>query len=372
MNSLITLCIFILILFLYIHIANQFKKNEELEIYETDFSNKSHFEDVCELKQPVLFNMKNILPNLYDNLIPENIAQFSNHDINIKDTNDYFAIDNESIDPVYLPLHTSIKFMESDISSHLFSENNQEFLEESGLNKKIESVDNILKPPFTIHKSYDLLLGSCNTITPFKYHTDNRQFLCVTHGKIKIKMTSWKSSKYLHPHKDYINYEFRSLINPKHPQSEFITDYEKINFIEFYIDTGHMLYIPPYWWYSISYLDDPTTFICNIKYNTMINCISNIWDLSMYYLQQQNITKKIKRIPSDPVYKTDEIEEEPQVKDEEIIDEVSDTIESPTIEIQSNELNENTTNENEENNQEIKKPKSIPIKENIEYTISDI
>ena len=299
MNSLTSLCIFILILFIYIHIAHQYKKSEELEIYETDFSNKGHFEDVCELKQPVLINMKTILPSLFDNLNPENIAQFSKYEVNIKDNNDYFATEDTCIDPVYLPLHTSIKFMESDVSSHLFSENNQEFLEDSGLLKKMEACDTILKPPFTIYQNYDLLFGSCNTQTPFKYHKDSRQFLCVTHGKVKIKMTSWKSSKYLYPFKDYVNYEFRSSVNPKQPQSKYINDYEKINFIEFYINAGYILYIPPYWWYSISYLDDPTTFICNIKYNTFINCTSNIWDLALYFLQQQNITKKVKKIHKD-------------------------------------------------------------------------
>ena len=61
MNSITTLCIFIVILFLYIHIANQFKKSDDLEIYETDFTSTKHLEDVCELKQPVLMNMVNIV-----------------------------------------------------------------------------------------------------------------------------------------------------------------------------------------------------------------------------------------------------------------------------------------------------------------------
>ena len=54
MDPLTTLCIFITILFLYIHIANQFKTSEELEIYETDYNSLKHLEDVCELKQPFL------------------------------------------------------------------------------------------------------------------------------------------------------------------------------------------------------------------------------------------------------------------------------------------------------------------------------
>ena len=70
MNSLTTLCIFIVILFLYIHIAQQFKKGDDLEIYETDFTSTKHLEDVCELKQPVLVNIENVLPNLFSDITP--------------------------------------------------------------------------------------------------------------------------------------------------------------------------------------------------------------------------------------------------------------------------------------------------------------
>lgn len=38
MNFLITFLIFILILFLYIHINDQYKKSEDLEIYEMDYT----------------------------------------------------------------------------------------------------------------------------------------------------------------------------------------------------------------------------------------------------------------------------------------------------------------------------------------------
>ena len=298
MDPLLTLCIFITILFLYIHIANQFKTNEELEIYETDYSSLKHLDDVCELKQPFLMNMSNVSPSLFSDIIPEKIAKHSSHDINMKDSNDYFTQDRSnpgSVDPVILPFGNTIKFLESDDSGHLFSENNQEFLDETGLLKKMKTMDNYLKPSFIINSQYDLLFGSCNTVTPLRYHTDSRQFLCVTSGKIRVKMTPWKNSKFLHPYKDYENYEFVSLVHPTKPHKDFSLDYEKTHFIDFEVNRGLMLYIPPYWWYSIIYLDNPSTFVCNISYNSIINCVSNIKHLSLYFLQQQNITRKINK-----------------------------------------------------------------------------
>ena len=170
-------------------------------------------------------------------------------------------------------------------------------MDESGLKKRICAIDEVLRPSFTIYSKHDVLFGSCNTATPLRYHTDYRQFLCITSGKIRVKMTSWKSSKYLHPFKDYEHYEFRSPVHAIQPSSNYASDYDKTNFIDFEVQKGMMLYIPPYWWYSIIYLDDPSTFICKTTYSTLMNCISNLPDLALYVLQQQNITKRVPKIP---------------------------------------------------------------------------
>ena len=89
-------------------------------------------------------------------------------------------------------------------------------------------------------------------------------------------MTPWKSTKYLQLQKDYEHFEFRSHIHPTKPRIEDQHDFEKIDFIEFDVKSGYMLYIPPYWYYSIIYLDDPSTFVCKMTYNTFMNQVANI------------------------------------------------------------------------------------------------
>lgn len=373
MDAIVTLCIFITILFLYIHIANQFKKSEELEIYETDYSNNKHIEDVCELKQPFLMNMNHVIPSLFSNIIPENIAKYGSHDINMKDCHDYFLEQHStpnSVDSIILPFGTTIKFLESDKSGHLFSENNQEFLDETSLLKKVNIVDEYIKPSFVINNKYDLLFGSCNTVTPLRYHTDSRQFLFVTSGKIKIKMASWKNSKFLHPYKDYENYEFRSLVHPTKPHKNFELDFEKTNFLEFEVNKGYMLYIPPYWWYSIIYLDDPSTYVCKITYNTLINCVSNIKNLSLYFLQQQNITKKINhKLPESIIEeKLETVKAETETSDNE------EKLNETTTEISDLPKEEETKTDVSLNNIVVKDPilEKEKEKENITYSISNI
>ena len=70
----------------------------------------------------------------------------------------------------------------------------------------MKTADRLLKPSLSVNSQYDLWFGSCNSVTPLRYHTDSRHFLCVTTGKIRVKMTSWKSTKYLYQYKDYEKY----------------------------------------------------------------------------------------------------------------------------------------------------------------------
>lgn len=390
MDSLISLCIFIIILFLYIHIANQYKLGEELEIYETDYDDAKHLESVCELKQPVLIYVQNVFPSLFSDIIPETIAKYGSHDVNIKDCDDYFTEKPSSVDSIILPLHNSIEFIENDQQHHLFSENNHEFLDETGILLKMKKIEHYIQPPLSVTSRYDLMFGSKNTCTPLRYHNNNRKFLCVTNGKIKIKMSPWKSCKFLHQYKDYENYEFRSLINPKKPQSQYALDFEKTNFIEFLIHPGYMLYIPPFWWYSIQYLDDPSTFICSFTYSSLINHVSNIKDLSLYFLQQQNITKKIEKQKEFILPKThaddtlsNEEESHEQINQSElpIIEEKEKTNETDikkdeqdVNEIQELEPEPITKEKIEEppKTKKIKTKKQINKDENINYSISDI
>ena len=134
-------------------------------------------------------------------------------------------------------------------------------------------------------------MGSPNSYTPLRYHTNYRHFISVITGKIHIKMTSWKSRKYLNPIKDMDNYEFRSPIDVWNPTTS--AKLEKIKFIEFDIYPGYCLYIPPYWWYSIKYSNDKDNLVCGITYNSLMRTISNIPDIILYYMQQHNITQKI-------------------------------------------------------------------------------
>jgi hypothetical protein len=291
MNFFVSFLVFLIILFLYIHIINQLKTSEDLEIYEMDYSTNSQLQEVCEVKQPVLFEFESVYTDIFENLSKEEIfSKYGSYDVKIKDCRDYDQ-STDSVDYVVLSLQSSQSLLESDSGSHYFSENNEELVNESGLSSEYKELDTYLKPSFTLQSKYDIMFGSQNTATPLRYHLNYRQFFIVKSGKIHVKMTPMKSKKYLKPIKDYDNYEFRSPINVWNPQPEYFHEMDKLKFLEFDVHAGHVLYIPAYWWYSIKYEKD--TIIYSATYNSIMNCVAHLPQWVLYFLQQHNIYKKI-------------------------------------------------------------------------------
>ena len=202
MDTLTTFIIFVVVLFVYVHLTAQFKKSEDLEIYEMDYTTSQQLNEICELRQPVLFELRT-------------------------------------------------------------AENNTDVPTD-------KNADELLKPSFSMFSKPDILFGSKGARTATKFHTNSRKFICVKTGKVQVKMTPWKSRKYLHHVYDYANYEFRSPIDVWDPQPKYLNDHEKIKFLEFDVDNGYVLYIPPYWFYSIKYFDEYTQ-LGEYNYNTIIN-----------------------------------------------------------------------------------------------------
>ena len=312
MNFYLHILIFILILFFYIHIVHQYKRSEDLEIYEMDYSSNAHLQEVCDVKQPILFEYKSVAPNFYETVTYDDMLsdQYASYDIKVKESADYWENDT-SVDYVVLPYSSGSNLMKTDSKSAYFSENNEDFVEESGLISELSENDSNFKPGLVVQTKYDIMLGSRGVCLPLRYHTNYRQFLSVNSGKIRVKMTPWKSNKYLYQNRDFETYEFRSPINvwsdggtPSttksggflKPSKKYRNEMDKIKFLEFDVVEGSVLSIPPYWWYSIQYDNGLDTLICSFTYNSLMNSVSNIPYFVKYYIQQSNIQKRVAKV----------------------------------------------------------------------------
>ena len=290
MNLFFGIIIFIMVFLVYIHITNQYKISNDMEVYELDYKSNIILQDTCNIRQPIVFELPPTsldIPNFTE------LAQtMSRYSIYIKDLEDYYN-ESDTIETVELPVFSMVELLKNDTNSRYILENNIEFLEESKLTKKISKLDEFLSPSYTIFSQYDFLGGSQGACTPLRYHTYNSKFLVVPEGtRIRVKMTPWDSTKYLHKIIDYDAFEFRSPVNVWNPQQKYIHDMDKVQLLDFEVSSSHVLYIPPYWWYSIQY-DGVTSGVIEYTYSTLVNRIAYIGDIGRHWLQQQNIVSKV-------------------------------------------------------------------------------
>ena len=292
----------------------QYKKGEDLEIYEMDYTTNTQLQEICNSKQPVLFNFKTVYPEVFTDLDSATFLKHSSYDVKVRDTAG-MTMSNWCADSVPLKYDSFRRLAAADSNAHFITEDNLEFIEESGLYSEFEELNPYLKPSLTVQTKYDLLQGSEGAYTPLRYHTDERRFYAVGAEKIVVKMTPYRSRKYLAGTTDFAAYEFRSPIDPWNPANngaKYTHDIEKVKYLEFEVLAGYILYIPPYWWYSIKY-SSADSLVLGAIYNSLPRILANSWDLTQYYLQQDNTSVKVTKtiaLDSSPIKNNDNKQDE--------------------------------------------------------------
>jgi hypothetical protein len=293
LKILIGLFIFCIVLFLYLHVQFHLKTSDDLEIYEIDQASKDKMEEICDLRQPVMFDYdedgQKIINSTSKNFLLENYPVF---EVKIRECKE-----PEKDSELYVPLqfHLASKLFEEDNSHGYFSEGNMDFLTETGAIKNMSYNDEFLRPYMVSNCDYDILMGSNGAETPFRYEINYRNYFIVTQGSVKIKLAPPKSSKYLYPINDYENFEFRSPIDPWKPQPKYRADFDKIKCLEIVLTPGKFLFIPAYWWHSFKFSEN--TSVSCFRYRTYMNNLAISPNIFMYTLQNQNVERKtVKKI----------------------------------------------------------------------------
>lgn len=281
--------VFCAVLFLYLHIQFHLKTSDDLEVYEIDQPSKDKMEEICDLRQPVMFDLEsesdNIIKTTSKKYILDNYPVFEVKIRNLNESNPEAEL--------YMPLQMqhAAKLCAEDTASTYFSENNAEFLTETGVIKHFQYNDSFLRPNLVSNCYYDIMFGSQGVTTPFRYDLNYRNFFMVTEGEACIKLSPPKSSKYLHETKNYEQLELGSPVNPWSPQPKYSADFSKIKCLEITLRPGKCLYIPAYWWHSFRFNKD--TSISCFRYKTYMNNVAVLPHTFMYYLQNQNIDRKV-------------------------------------------------------------------------------
>lgn len=289
-------------LFIYLHVQFHLKTAEDLEMYEVDQPSKDRLEEICDLRQPVLFDFDcgKIMETTNRQYIGTHYNAFELKIRNVRETNEHADF------YVPLPVHASVKLFDEDKTASFFTENNTDFLEETGVVKNMRYNDEFLRPYMVSNCNYDLMLGSPHTCSPFRYEINYRNYFLLTQGKAQVKMAPPHSTRYLSPIYDYENFEFRSPINPWNPQPKYSADFDKVKCLEFTLMPGKTLYIPAYWWYSIQFQED-TSITC-FRYRTYMNNVAISPYIAMYALQIQNVKRDtIKKVSIQELNKSSDV-----------------------------------------------------------------
>jgi len=287
MRELVSVVIFCVVLFLYLHITHHLNVSNDLEVYTIERPSKDKLEEICGLKQPVIFDYNNddIMTNVTFNMLEHKYGAF---DMKIRDITKY----DENTE-MHLPFITKEvrNVFDGDNSSKYITENNDDFLDETGVKKTFAYNDSFLRPPLVSKCEYDFISGSDGSYTPLRFSINHRNYFYVTSGRVDIKLIPPYNKRYLFVEKDYDNYEFRSPVDPWNVQEKYKRDYDKVKSLDVTIDAGTIVVIPPYWFYSIKFMGIPS--VCSMSYQTIMNTLAILPEIGMTVLQCQNIKHNI-------------------------------------------------------------------------------
>lgn len=266
--------IFLIVLFLYLHILNEFKTGNKLSIYEIDYVSNTHLQEICELKQPFIFD-----PNMdIMQASKEYVDDLSNNEQ--KDMKLYSSVDKEY---VFLDSKSALRMLQT--TSNYYSEHNWDFVRENSRDL-VASMNTYWRPYFTLNTYMDVRAGCENVTTQPRFHKHNRMFLLVMNGTIHVKMTTQEYTKYLKPYQNYEHMENNSDVNLWGEKID-----KNIKFVEFSVPSGRVLFIPPYWTFSIKY--DANTLVYEIFYMSILNSVLHVPDYAIHFVQKNNSSDKL-------------------------------------------------------------------------------
>lgn len=260
----VSLASFFTVLFLYIHVQHQLATSSLLELLELDNNwSKEKLEEICSLRQPVVFSCKHELSHLQR--------------------------------ATALPALPHSVFM-------LQERNNASFLRDSGLDAQFQRQDRLLRPAWMAHATYDIFANKNHTqneqnnnkknkqnknnddnplhVIPLQYSLNARNYFMATSGTVHVQLVPPCFERFLHPISNYVDFEFLA--------GELTADEQRrIKKMEVVLQPGQILFVPPYWWYSISL--ESQSSVSYFGYRTFINACTVLPHQCLYLLQHQNI-----------------------------------------------------------------------------------
>lgn len=306
MNYTLFIIIFTICVFMYIHIKYQRKICKDNETIIMQIPTKESLDDVCNVRLPTKFpnhfltEILNIsltdIQREFTEPIDLNIFNVeygphhthhtqpqdnSNRITNTLQTTELSQLKGNTYVP--LDIENTIQLFDNEdtyVTEHNYSVGEYVFGDMLNDNEKF------IRPTLTCKRKIDILSGSIKAFTFLQHHIYYRNYIFVTNGKIKIRLIHPRFLTQCKPDFDLNDMMFRykdDIWRLKPEQSKL----HKIQFLELEATQGDVVYIPPFWGYSIQY-EDKNTFALRIHYQTIMNMVSNTKEHALSLLQRNN------------------------------------------------------------------------------------
>lgn len=243
MNLFLTIVLFVAVLLFYLNWTEECKIGKDLEIYEMDYLNNNHLQDICKSKQPILFSL-----NLADS---HHLRTTQLTDLAEKYGKEYVHVSSPKTP---IPLEYAVQLKDGVVC-----EDNHDFIMDTPLHHYYASVDEYLKPSGTLQTIYDMVFGQA---TPLRFHRNRSMFVYAAQGELNIKLSPMKNIPVGKMGTDGYVY----------PLGEWVE--EDISFLYMTVPEDGCVFIPPYWWFSIEFQSSSTEeipWMATFTYNTFMN-----------------------------------------------------------------------------------------------------
>lgn len=306
--------IFIICIFIFIHIKHQYKITEEqnniLYPIQTEIDTKDAIETMFENRLPCVFlnskmndcngfTIKQLQTKSQQSTIQFpvcNIQYLKNKQI-LKSNTDNTDTDNTEED-VSINDNTNIiwkldtkKQIDVDINTLLtlfnqedtyITEYNETYIPDTLLTY-IKEYDGFYRPPLNWDRECNILTGSIGSTTPLMFSTNNRTLLVCTNKNIRIRLIHPTHTKHFTQNSSYRHhYIYNENIWNINKTSKIN---EIIPFHEIDIEQGNILSIPPFWLYTIQYTHGLESNCIRVEYTPIMNIISSFVYKSKKYIE---------------------------------------------------------------------------------------
>ena len=262
---------FCLTLFVYIHIKHHRKRSNELDVYYIDYPSKEKLDEVCEMRQPVVFTASKLADVVKDCFDMNTLVQkYGDFLVNVRL--------KEALTPVRLRDAYSM----CSQSSTLLSEFNDEFIAETGLAKNLKTIEYMLRPSMVVMVKYDVLFGGKGSRTPLRTRINYKNYLTAVKGNVSVRLASSKYARDLGLERDYDTFDFLAK-NDEDCNAKFL----KVE-----LKPSQTLFVPPHWFYSVEF-EASDAVVVGMHYETAMSVVANAEDYVMRYLQSHNVRYKL-------------------------------------------------------------------------------